>query len=65
VHQTFGLDAFVEDGEGTLRLLTNWLYVETQVDSLLSEDARIALITKGNQDLIAKADEELAERAAD
>jgi len=63
VHQTFGLDVFVEDGDETLRLLTNWLYVETQADSLLSENARIALIAQGNQDLIEKADEELARRA--
>jgi len=65
VYQTFGLDVFVEDGDETLRLLTNWLYVETQADGLLSEDARIALIAQGNQALIERADEELEDRAAE
>jgi len=63
VHQTFGLDVFVEDGDETLRLVTNWLFVETQADSLLTEDARIGLVAKGNQDLIAMADDELEERS--
>lgn len=64
VNQTFGLDVFVEDGDETLRLLTNWLYVVTAADGLLTEDARIGLVATGNQDLIVKADEELATRDA-
>ncbi|TNE84679.1 MAG: hypothetical protein EP330_28835 [Deltaproteobacteria bacterium] len=63
VHQTFGLDVFVEDGDETLRLLTNWLYVVTAADGLLTEDARIGLIAQGNQDLVIAADEELQLRA--
>ena len=62
VHQTFGLGVFLEDGDETLRLLTNWLYVTTSADSLLTEDARIGLIATGNQDLIIAADEEFAAR---
>ena len=63
VYQTFGIDVFVEDGDETLRLLTNWLYVVTQADGLLTEDARIGLIATGNQDLILGADAELEARA--
>lgn len=62
VNQTFGIDVFVQDGNETLRLLTNWLHVTTSADGLLSEDARIGLIAEGNQDLLLKADEELQRR---
>jgi hypothetical protein len=62
VNQTFGIDVFVEDGDETLRVLTNWLYVVTSADSLLTEEARIGLIAQGNQDLIEQADVELESR---
>lgn len=62
VYQTFGIDVFVEDGDETLRVLTNWLYVVTAADGLLTEDARIGLIAQGNQALIEQADVALASR---
>ncbi len=60
VHQSWALEALVEHEGETLRLYAVWLEVVTQADSVLSEDARINLIAKGNQDIIEATDDELA-----
>ena len=64
VLQAFGLDSFWElDDDTSVRLFTNWLLVTTEVDSLISEEARIGLMAKGNQDIFEATDAELARRS--
>ena len=66
VLQAFGLDSFWEIDEDTsVRLFTNWLLVTTEVDSLISEEARIGLIANGNQDIFEATDAELERRAGE
>jgi hypothetical protein len=63
VIQSFGLDVFSAHAEGSQRFFATWIEVRTEADSVLSEEARIGLLAKGNQDIIEAADEELARRA--
>lgn len=60
VNQSWGLEAFIAHEDETLRLYAVWLEVVTQADGLLTEDGRISLIAKGNQDIIEGTDAELA-----
>ncbi|MFT4622381.1 MAG: hypothetical protein ACI8PZ_001037 [Myxococcota bacterium] len=62
VNQSWGLDVFVGDDDRTLRLYVVWLEVVTEADGLIGEDAKIALMAKGNQDILEATDEELASR---
>lgn len=62
VLQSFGIDTFIASGTSTRRLYVGWLEVRTEVDGLMSEDARIGLIALGNQDIFEATDEELARR---
>ncbi len=60
VLQSFGLEIYAPRPEGAQRMLVNWIFTKTEADGLLSEDAMIGLIAKGNQDLLLATDEELA-----
>jgi len=60
--QSFGFEILVDRPAGAHRLLTNWIEVRTEADALLSEDARIGLIAKGNQDLLEETERTLSER---
>ena len=60
VLQSFGLEVYAPRPEGAQRLLVNWIEVTTEADAWLSEDARIGLIAKGNQDLLEATEIELS-----
>lgn len=63
VLQSWGVELFhgVAPGQ-THRLYIVWLEVVTEADGLMSEDGKIGLIAKGNQDILESTDEELAAR---
>lgn len=62
VLQSWGVDAFVSDGPETLRLYAVWIEVATEADAFITDDQKLALVAKGNQDLLEATEEALAER---
>ncbi|MCB9676428.1 MAG: hypothetical protein H6737_15000 [Alphaproteobacteria bacterium] len=59
VLQSWGVDAFVADGDETLRLYEVWIEVETEADGLISEEQKLALVARGNQDVLEATEEAL------
>ncbi len=63
VNQSWGLEVFhAASVARTRRLYAVWLEVRTEADALISLDAKIGLMAKGNQDILDATDEELATR---
>jgi hypothetical protein len=62
VLQSWGVDAFVASGSETLRLYAVWIEVATEADAFISEDQKLALVARGNQDLLEATEEALAEQ---
>ncbi len=61
VLQSWGIDAFVSDGDETLRLYAVWIEVQTEADGFITEDQKLALVAKGNQDVLEATEAALAE----
>ena len=62
VMQSFGVDAYVRDGDASLRLYAVWLELVTEVDAFLSEDGRVAMLAESNQTILDTAEQALGGR---